>query len=240
VENFPLIFDFKLLGIDFPITLAIVEQWVIILVIMMFVLLSTRKLETIPKGIQVWGELIVETINNVVKSIMGEKFTHFAPYIGTIMIYLLIMNLFGLTGFEPPTTDYSIALSLAIVSFVIIQVTAIKHNGFGHYLTAYAKPIWPLTPLNLIERFVVPVSLSLRLFGNMFAASILMGLIHSALEYASKLLHLGIFGNHVHFGLFQIVIPLFANAYFDVFDGAIQMVIFSMLTMIFIKTTTEH
>ena len=67
-----------------------------------------------------------------------------------------------------------------------------------------------------------------------------MGLIHSALEYASKLIHLSINGEHVHFGLFQIIIPLFANAYFDVFDGAIQMVIFSMLTMIFIKTTAEH
>ena len=240
MENFPLVFDFKLFGIDFPITLAIVEQWVIMLAIIIFVLLLTRKLETIPKGIQVWGEVIVETINNVVKSIMGEKFEHFAPYIGTIMIYLLIMNLFGLTGFEPPTTDYSIALSLAIVSFVIIQVTAIRHNGFGHYLTAYAKPIWPLAPLNLIERFVVPVSLSLRLFGNMFAASILMELIHGFLYGGSKLLHLGIFGENLHFGIFQIGIPLVFNAYFDVFDGGIQMVIFSMLTMIFIKTTTEH
>lgn len=240
MEHFPLIFDFKLLGIHFDITLAIVEQWAIMLIIIVLVLLLTRKLETIPKGIQVWGELIVESINNLVKMIMGEKFIHFAPYIGTIMIYLLSMNLVGLTGFEPPTADYSIALSLGIVSFAIIQITAIKHNGLGHYITAYAKPIWPLAPLNIIERFVVPVSLSLRLFGNIFAASILMGLIHSALEYASKALNLGIFGHEVHFGIFQIIIPLFASAYFDVFDGVIQMVIFSMLTMIFIKTTTEH
>lgn len=240
MEGFPVLFKFDLFNINFTITLAILEQWVIMLIIIGLVLFFTRKLETVPKGKQVWVEYIVETINGVVTGIMGEGFKDFAPFIGTIMIYLLFMNMCGLTGFEPPTIDYSIALSLGLVSFVIIQATAIKHNGFGHYLTAYAKPFKLLLPLNLIERVIVPVSLSLRLFGNMFAASILMGLIHSGLEYVSKLLHIGIFTNNLHVGIFQIFIPLPFNMYFDVFDGVIQMVIFSMLTMIFIKTTTEH
>lgn len=239
MEGFPL-FKFTLFHIEFPITLAIVEQWAIILIIMALVLLVTRKLETIPKGIQIWGEYIVETINNVVTSIMGANYAKFAPYIGTIMIYLLFMNIFGMTGFEPPTSDYSIALSLALMSFIIIQATSIKKNGVMHYFKAFVTPYVPLLPLNIIERIIVPVSLSLRLFGNMYAASILMGLVHDALWGASKMLHLGISGAGFHLGIFQIFVPLFANAYFDLFDGTMQMIIFSMLTMIFIKTTTEH
>lgn len=233
-------FDFTFLGIKFSITGSIIEQWVIMLIIFGLVLSVTSKLETIPKGKQVWGELIVDSINGVVKDTMGEKFMGFAPFIGTLMIFLLFMNTLGITGFEPPTTDYSITLGLALVSFVIIQATAIKHNGLGGYFSAYAKPFWPLTPLNLIERLIVPVSLSLRLFGNMFAASILMGLIHSGLEYVSKVVHLGVFNSSIHFGLFQILIPLPFHLYFDLFDGTIQMVIFSMLTMIYIKTTSDH
>jgi F-type H+-transporting ATPase subunit a len=240
VEGFPTLFQFNLFGINFPITLAIVEQWVIMLAIVIFVLSATRRLQVIPKGIQIWGEIIVELINNVVKSIMGEEFIGFAPYIGTIMIYILIMNTLGLSGFEPPTSDYSIALSLALCSFVLIQATAIRHNGLFGYIKGYGKPIFVLAPLNIIERLVVPVSLSLRLFGNIYAASVLMSLIHGALESASKMIHLGVAVNGIHFGLFQLVIPLFASAYFDIFDGAIQMVIFSMLTMIFIKITAEH
>lgn len=240
MEGFHTFFNFNLLGINFNITGSIIEQWVIMLCIIVLVLWTTSKLETVPKGKQIWAEMIVGTINGVVKDTMGERFAGFAPYMGSIMIYLLIMNTMGITGFEPPTSDYSIALSLALVSFVIIQVTTIRHNGLFHYFTAFAKPLVPLAPLNVIERLVVPVSLSLRLFGNIFAASILMGLVHNALWGASKLIHLGISFGHTHFGIFQIVIPLFANAYFDIFDGVIQMVIFSMLTMIFIKTTVEH
>jgi F-type H+-transporting ATPase subunit a len=240
VEGFHEYLRFDLFGIDFSITGAIIEQWVIMLIIMGLVILATRKLETIPKGAQGFGELIVGTINSVVKSTMGDKFMNFAPYIGTLMIYLLTMNIFGITGFEPPTSDYSVALGFALVSFVVIQATALRRHGVGGYIKAYSKPFAMLTPLNIIERFVVPVSLSLRLFGNIFAASILMSLVHQGLVFISNSIHLGITSEHFTAGIFQILIPLPFNLYFDLFDGVIQMVIFSMLTMIFIKTTAEH
>lgn len=233
-------FQFKFLGISFDLKGSIIEEWVIMLCIAAVVLWVTHRMETVPKGKQVWAELIVDTINGVVKGTMGESFTDFAPYIGTLMIFLLVMNILGLTGFEPPTTDYSIALSFALVSFVVIQVTTMKRNGILHYFTGFAKPMVPITPLNIIERIVVPVSLSLRLFGNIFAAALLMELIHNGLEFVSKTIHLAINIGGVHFGLLQIAIPLPFNMYFDIFDGFIQMIIFSMLTMIFVKTTVEH
>jgi F-type H+-transporting ATPase subunit a len=240
VEGFHKFLTINLNGINFSLTLAVVEQWAIMLIVMVLALLATRKLETIPKGAQAFGELIVGTVNSVVKSTMGEGFMNFAPYIGTLMIYLLTMNIFGITGFEPPTSDYSVALALALVSFFVIQATAIRRHGVGGYLIAYTKPLGMLTPLNIIERVVVPVSLSLRLFGNIFAAAVLMKLVRQGLAFASNAAHLGISTEHFTAGIFQVFIPLPLNLYFDVFDGAIQMVIFSMLTMIFIKTTSEH
>lgn len=83
-----------------------------------------------------------------------------------------------------------------------------------------------MLPLNIMERVVLPISLSLRLFGNMLAATLLIDLIYEALG---------------HFGsLFQIGLPIIVHGYFDIFDGAIQMIVFTMLTIINIKLTTEH
>lgn len=228
------IFTFNLMGHEIPITFSVVSQWVAMLVIMGSVFIMTRKLEKVPRSkSQIWLEVIVEKINNLVRDNMGEKYLNYAPFIGTLMIYLLVLNLFGLTGFRPPTSDYSVALALAIISFVVIQAHAIKKLGVGHYLGGFGKPFWFMTPLNIIERAIVPVSLSLRLFGNITAAVIIVELLYKALGYFSNALHLKI-------PVLQILLPIPFHIYFDLFDGAIQMFIFVMLTMIFIKTTSEH
>lgn len=240
MEKIPILFSFVIAGYKVNVNLAIIDQWVIMAVIMVSVILLTRKLQTVPKGKQVWLELVVGTINNTVGGTMGESYNNFAPYIGTAMIFLFVMNVLGMIGFEPPTSDYSVALGLALISFVVIQATAIKRHGIGSYFTAYAKPFIPMLPLNIIERFVVPVSLSLRLFGNILAASIMMGLVYKGLYFVSHSIFLGFGLGHSTFGLLELIIPIPFHLYFDIFDGTIQMVIFSMLTMIFIKTTSEH
>lgn len=240
MKGFPEFFHFFIFGQRISLTSMILEQWAIMLVIVVLVLKFSRKLKTVPKGSQVLVELIVDSINKIVRSTMGEEYMNFAPYIGTLMIYLLFMNTFGIFGLEPPTSEYSVTLGLALVSFIVIQATTISRHGLKGYFIGYAKPLWPLAPINIIERLVVPVSLSLRLFGNVFAASILMKLVHQGLVFVSTAIHLGIAGEQLQAGIFQFIIPIPFNLYFDIFDGAIQMVIFSMLTMIFIKTTAEH
>ncbi|TDT62388.1 F0F1 ATP synthase subunit A [Fonticella tunisiensis] len=227
------LFEFTIGGLKFGITYSVVAQWIVMIFIMLMVLLIRGRMNDVPRGIQVWVETLVETINSLVRSNMGEKYEKFTPFVGTLMIYLLLLNLFGLTGFRPPTADYSVALGLAIISFVLIHATAIRNNGIKHYLKGYTHPYTAMLPLNIVERLVVPVSLSLRLFGNITAAVILVELIYDGLAYLSGVLHLGI-------PLLQAVIPIPFHVYFDLFDGAIQMFIFVMLTMIFIKTTSDH
>ena len=138
------------------------------------------------------------------------------------MVYLIFLNFMGLIGIKPPTQDLSVTVGLAITTFVTIHYTAIKRNGFGKYLIGYAHPFAFMTPINVMERVMLPVSLALRLFGNMLAATILVDLVYEAL------------------GHFAIGIPIIVHGYFDLFDGTIQMLVFSMLTMIQIKLTAEH
>lgn len=227
------LFNIQLGSYNIPIYFSVVAQWIVMAVVMISVPLLTRNLKTIPNGRQVVVETIVEKINGLVKDNMGDEYEKFSPFVGTLIIFLLLLNLFGLTGLRPPTADYSVALGLALISFVIIQFNAIAHGGIIEYLKAYGKPYSFMLPLNIIERLVVPVSLSLRLFGNITAAVIMMELIYEGLEFVSHSIHLKV-------PLFEAVLPIPFHIYFDLFDGTIQMFIFVMLTMIFIKTTSEH
>jgi F-type H+-transporting ATPase subunit a len=207
-----------------PVSLAM--EWIIIALVTILVIYLTSDLKKVPDKKQGIAETLVVTINNLVKDTMGEKFMNLVPYIGTVLLFLFFMNLTGLLGFEPPTKNYGVALGMALISFLVIQGYTIKKIGLGHYILGYSKPFAFLTPLNIVERAIVPLSLSLRLFGNMTAAAVIMGLIYGALR-------------SLGWG-FQIGLPIFAHLYFDIFDGALQMLIFTMLTMINIKIISEH
>lgn len=226
LEKFEPLFYLNLLGFKFGVTLSLLIQWIIIVIVSIIAIISTRNLNKIPNRKQSFLEIIVEGVNNLVKENMGEEYVGYVPYIGTLMIFILFMNLVGLFGFKPPTLDFSVVLGLALITFVIVQSNAIKKIGLGHYLLGYAKPYSFLLPLNLVERFMLPVSLTLRLFGNMTAAVVIMDLVYEALHGISWFA--------------QLAIPVPLHAYFDIFDGTIQMVIFVMLTMINIKVVAEH
>jgi len=226
VNKFVPIFNLNLFGYNFGVTYNLLMQWIIMIIITIGVIVLTRNLNKVPNRRQVALEIIVNTINNLVKDNMGKEFVSYVPYIGTLCIYILLMNITGLFGFNPPTQDYNVGLGLALISFFVIQFTAIKRNSIGSYLGGYFKPYAALVPLNLIDRFMIPVSLSLRLFGNMTAAVVVTDLVYTGLG------HLSWFA--------MLVVPIPVHFFFDVFDAGIQMVVFVMLTMINIKIISEH
>ena len=217
---------FHIGNVPIGITGSMIIQWVIMLIVIVSCILLTRDLKKIPDKRQSAVEIFVEFINNLVKETMGENYKSFAPYVGTIVVFLLFMNMTGLFGFEAPTADYSVALGMGITTFCVIQGYTIWKIGLGHYFLAYGKPIVPLTPINILERVMLPISLSLRLFGNMVAAGVMMKLIYIALSGFAP--------------FSQLLIPTLGHAYFDLFDGTVQMVIFTMLTMVNIKIIAEH
>lgn len=241
MEKLKTFFEFSIAGFKIGITSSIITEWVIMAILIIAALILARRLETVPKGKQVFTEVIVDTINGLVRGNMGEKYMNFAPYFGSLVMFILLMNFTGLVGVKPPTTDVSVTLGLAIISFFLINVTSIRRNGAGHYLKSFVHPYSFMLPLNIIDKFTVPVSLCLRLFGNMFAATIMMDLLYKALAYFSQLIFLNIhIAENFNLSFLQLVLPIPFHLYFDLFDGSIQMFIFIMLTMIFIKTTSEE
>ena len=226
MEKLEPIFSINIFGFQFGVTDSFLVMWIITVIIAVAAIILGRNLEKIPSKRQNIVELVVDAINGLVNDNMGPGYKAFIPYIGTLVIFILSMNVIGLIGIEPPTRDYNICLGLALISFVVVQWNAIRKVGFGHYVKGYFAPFAVMVPLNLIERVVLPVSLSLRLMGNMTAAVVVVGIVYQGLAGLSWFAQLGL--------------PIPVHFFFDVFDAGIQMFIFVMLTMINIKIIAEH
>lgn len=215
-------------GREIPIHASIVNTVLVVIVLSIFALYVNNKIKSAdvnakPTGIQNIIEILVEAINNLVITNMGEKNMGFAPYIFTLMLFLGVANLLGLIGLTPPTSDYSVTLSLALITFFTTQIMLFKtRRGLGGYLKSFGEPFVLLAPLNVIGELANPVSLSFRLFGNIMSGGIIMTLLYNALGYFAP-----------------IVTPAL-HAYFDVFSGLLQTFIFGMLTMIFIGGATDE
>lgn len=226
MESSPIIYSHNFGTFTFNITTSVITQWVVILILGIGSFLLTRNFKLKPSKQQAALEKIYQTIYDFIENVMGSVYSSFVPYIGTLMIYLLILNFFGIIGIKPPTQDLSVTIAFAIITFLVVNINAIKKNGMLGYAKGYVHPFAFMLPINIMEKIVLPVSLALRLFGNMIAATIVLDLLYT------KLGAISIFA--------QIGLPVFAHVYFDLFDGTIQMLVFSMLTMINIKVTAEE
>ena len=221
------IFSFNIGKLVIDIKPEAIIQLVLVLLIGILAWWATKDLKRRPTGKkQVLVEYIYTTIQNVVNANMGEQYGDMIPFIGTLAVFIVTMNLLGLVGITPVTNNFSVTLALGLISFVVIQGYTMKKIGIGHYFLGYGQPMLMMLPINVIERVMLPVSLSLRLFGNILAASFLVELVYESLDKIAWIAQIG------------LPVPLHAN--FDIFDGCIQMVIFVMLTMINIKITVEH
>ena len=221
------IFSFNIGKLAIDIKPEAIIQLVLVLLIGILAWWATKDLKRRPTGKkQVVVEYIYTTIQNVVNANMGEQYGDMIPFIGTLAVFIVTMNLLGLVGITPVTNNFSVTLALGLISFVVIQGYTMKKIGIGHYFLGYGQPMLMMLPINVIERVMLPVSLSLRLFGNILAASLLVELVYESLDKIAWIAQIGL--------------PVPLHAYFDIFDGCIQMVIFVMLTMINIKITVEH
>ena len=221
------IFSFNIGKLVIDIKPEAIIQLVLVLLIGILAWWATKDLKRRPTGKkQVLVEYIYTTIQNVVNANMGEQYGDMIPFIGTLAVFIVTMNLLGLVGITPVTNNFSVTLALGLISFVVIQWYTMKKIGIGHYFLGYGQPMLMMLPINVIERVMLPVSLSLRLFGNILAASFLVELVYESLDKIAWIAQIGL--------------PVPLHAYFDIFDGCIQMVIFVMLTMINIKITVEH
>ena len=181
-----------------------------------------------PKGIVLVAETGVDMIQNYFHSIMPLKSfeKNYYPYFTMMFVFLITANLSGLIGFQAPTSNYSITLSITLITFTLIQWNAFKKKGGWIYIK---ELLWP--PTNLLSAFAPLISLSMRLFGNIVSGTLLMGLVYSFTGYLS--------GFIIPFDFLGPIIAPILHCYFDVFAGFIQTLIFVTLSSIFISLEAE-
>lgn len=200
------------------------------------------------KGIVLVFSWFVEYMENFTVSIMGERNRRFTGVVLGIVMYVFTSFIFGLTGFQSPVTYFGVTLSLALVTFVLIHFTAIKENHWS-YFKRYVDPFPVFLPINLLTMWAPLLSLSLRMFGNALSGFCIMTMVYYGLESISDAIFGSLFmgnywanasgalvsGANGPAGIFvaPFVTPIL-HAYFDLFSGFIQTIVFTMLTMIFV------
>ncbi len=192
-----------------------------------------------PKGLIFVMYTFVNSLENFVVSIMGEKGRKLTGYFLGLTMYLFLSFAFGLTGLSSPFTYIVMPLSISLVTFLLIHITAARENKWG-YFKRYIDPIPILLPINLLTMWAPLLSLTLRLFGNALSGYCIMSLVYAALEALSSDIFRPIFGLVGVSGiqgsdiiLAPFITPIL-HVYFDLFSSFIQTLVFSMLTMIFI------
>lgn len=214
--------DIQIGGYTFYITTTHVALLIISVVLIIFAIAANRVIkkadpDDTPGGFQNFVELITDMLGGMVKKSMGDNAPRFVNYISAVFIFILVCNISGLFGLRAPTADYGVTLPLGLITFCIINFCGIKKNKVKHF-TALFEPFALLFPINLIGELAVPLSLSLRLFGNVLSGTVMMGLLYGMLPIFLKL-----------------GIPAACHIYFDIFSGCIQTYVFCMLTMTYVN-----
>lgn len=211
-------------------TKTVYTMWVIMAVILLFCFVATRKMKDKPGALQNVAELIVSSLMNFFSGVLGEKKArHYFPMLATFFILIIVCNYTGLLPgagepdadealFTVPTSVLAVTAALSVISFVTVQSAGIKKHGLGRYLLTFFKPFAFLFPILILEQFTRPLSMALRLYGN----------IHGE-ELATDTL----------FGLFPIGLPLVMNVLSLLFCF-IQAMVFTMLLAVFINEATEE
>lgn len=189
-------------------------------------------LKTVPSTKrQLVAEFLVEKVYSYSEDNLGPQGQRYAPYIGTIFAYILTGSALGVLGLRPITADINVTFGLALLSFLLIQGSSIRALGLQGRLHHMCQPYPFMFPLHIIEEVTLPVSLAFRLFGNIFGGLVVVELWFVFMEWLSG------FVSDVPFLRAVLVLPL--NAFFDIFEPAIQTYIFVTLTMVFLARATE-
>ena len=157
-------------------------SWVVMGVLLVLAVVATRRRALVPTGVQNAMEAAIEFILGLIDDVIGPEGRPFLPLIATLGLYIFAANLLGLVpGFAAPTDNVNTTASCAIVVFFAYHWIGIRKHGLGPYLKHFAGPMPALAPLmvpiELISHLARPLSLTLRLFGNMLGGHILLSIV---------------------------------------------------------------
>ncbi len=199
---------------------AVVVTWVIMALMVGLSIIFVRNLKVENPGKkQLALESFVNFLYDFFDNILGKAGRRYIPYLMTVVIYIGFANLIGLLGLTPPTKSLNVTAALSLMSIFLIEYSGIRKKGLKGWVKSFAQPIPIIAPINILEVFIRPLSLCMRLFGNVLGSFIIMELI--------KL-------------IIPVIIPIPFSLYFDVFDGLIQAYVFVFLTSLFIQEAIEE
>ncbi len=202
--------------------------WLVMAILVVVGGLGTRALRPVPGPLQNFVEVVIEAFHGLLDQMIGRQGRQFLPLIGTAGLFILTSNLLGnIPGFQPPTANWNTTVALAVTVFLSYNYFGIRKHGLLNYLKHFCGPVWWLAPLmfpiEFIGHLARPVSLSIRLFGNIFGEEsvivILLSLVWLVMPY---LIWLG------------IMLPL------SLFTAAVQTFVFIMLSMVYIAGAVEE
>ncbi|WP_066310012.1 F0F1 ATP synthase subunit A [Bacillus sp. FJAT-29814] len=208
-------------------------------IVFLLAVLSTRRLAMKPTGMQNFMEWIMDFVKNIINSTMDWKDGGRFHVLGiTIIMYIFVANMLGLPfavvidgvlWWKSPTADPAVTLTLATLIVGLSHYYGVKLKGTAAYGKEFFKPFWFMFPIKIIEEFANTLTLGLRLYGNIYAGEILLGLLAGGLATGVG-------------GTIAAILPTLAWQGFSVFVGAIQAFIFTMLTMVYLshKVSSDH
>lgn len=199
---------------------SVVVTWIImaVLVLLSVILVRNLRIEN-PGKVQLALEAAIGWAQDFFEGIIGKENRRYIPYLITILLYLAAANTIApLFGFKPPTKDLNVTAALAIMSMCLIEYSGIHKNGLKHWVKHFAQPVPVVAPIMVLEIVIRPLSLCMRLFGNMLAGFVVLELLKFFVP---------------------LIIPIPVSFYFDIFDGLLQAYVFVFLTGLFMTEEME-
>lgn len=196
--------------------------WFAMLLLIALAFLASRAVKIVPGGLQNFMEVVVAGLENLIEDTMGHKGKAYFPLIASLALFILVSNLIALIpGFMPPTADLNTNAALALTVFAMTHIVGVKEHGVG-YLKHFIGPVWWLAPImfpiEVIGHMARPLSLTLRLFGNMYGHEIVLMIFLSLVP-------------------FLVPVPMMLMGVLVAF---IQTFVFTLLSMIYIAGALEE
>jgi F-type H+-transporting ATPase subunit a len=193
-------------------------------------ILVRLKLKQQPGRLQVLLETIVGAFDSLCKSTLGERGRTYLPFIGSLFIFVWLSNIIGIIpGLEEPTRDANTPIGLMAVSLLTAHISSIRLRGFKEYIKEYFEPglrirgVWLpnvfLAPLNVIGECGKAISMSFRLFGNIFGGGVIIVVVSSLVSFVG--------------------LPPFLHLFLGLFVGTVQAMVFSILALTYTAVATS-
>lgn len=196
---------------------TIFTTWLTALIVFLVVFAASRGKELVPTGVQNCVEILVEGLLSQFEKNVGPKYRQVVPALLTLFLFILTANQLGLLPTEhltaSPTSDINTTLGLALAVTLLIHVLFIANQGVGKWIKHFFEPFPVFVFINLVEEISRPVTLAMRLFGNILAGEILLELLYALCPW---------------------LIPIIWIA-FSVFVGCVQAYIFTTLSSVYLK-----